>query len=170
MRKFLLLLSAGAALAAATAVSAGADTMSFTLTPAGLLTISGPTGDASLGSQMSLNSASTLTGHLGTVTVSDQRGGAQTWVASVIASSFTPVPTSTAIAASAITYVPGTITVTGGETGTGITAVSLAGVSVVVNGTGTGVGTASWNPTISVNVPANFAAGLYTSTITHSVA
>jgi hypothetical protein len=170
MRNFLLIASTLATVAAAIALPAGADTMSFTLTAAGVLSISAPSGDVSLGSQMSLNSASTLTGQLGTVTVSDLRGGSQTWTASVIASSFTPVPTGTAIAASAITYVPGALTFTGGAAGTAVTGVGLAGVTTVVNGSGSGVGTASWNPTISVAVPANFAAGVYTSTITHSVA
>jgi hypothetical protein len=46
----------------------------------------------------------------------------------------------------------------------------LTGVSPVVNGASTGVSTASWTPTISVFVPANFAPGVYSGTITHSVA
>ena len=51
-----------------------------------------------------------------------------------------------------------------------VAAPNLTGVSPVVTGNGTGTSTTSWNPTISVVVPANFAAGVYTSTITHSVA
>jgi hypothetical protein len=46
----------------------------------------------------------------------------------------------------------------------------LTGVSPVVNGVSTGLSTASWNPTISVLLPANAAPGTYTATITHSVA
>jgi hypothetical protein len=39
-----------------------------------------------------------------------------------------------------------------------------------VTGTSTGISSATWNPTISVNVPANFAPGVYAATVTHSVA
>jgi hypothetical protein len=170
VRKLLLLASTFAALAATAAVSAGADTISFTLIAPGPLTISAPAGNVSLGSQVSSNVATTISGQLGTVTVSDERGGARVWVASVIATAFTPVPTGTAIAASAISYSAGGITIIGAATGTAVAAPSLSGVSPVVNGTSTGTGTASWNPTISVLVPADFAAGVYTSTITHSVA
>ncbi len=46
----------------------------------------------------------------------------------------------------------------------------LTGVSPVVNGTSTGISSASWNPTISVDVPANAPPGVYSATITHSVA
>jgi hypothetical protein len=46
----------------------------------------------------------------------------------------------------------------------------LTGVSPVVNGASTGISTASWSPTITVLVPANAAPGVYSGTITHSVA
>jgi hypothetical protein len=39
-----------------------------------------------------------------------------------------------------------------------------------VTGTSTGISTASWNPSISVLVPANMAPGVYSATITSSVA
>jgi hypothetical protein len=117
-----------------------------------------------------LNVASTISGQLGTVTVSDERGGTRTWIASVIATAFDPAVAGTSLAASAISYSAGAITFTGGAAGTAVAAPSLSGVSPVVNGSGVGIGTASWNPTISVAVPANFAASVYTSTITHSVA
>jgi hypothetical protein len=168
MRKLLLLTSVFGALVAASAISARANTMSFTLTTAGALSISAPSGNVSLGSQMSLNAASTITGQLGVVTVSDQRGGSQTWTASVIAGAFTP-PSGTAIAASAISYAAGPITVSG-VVATAVAAPDLTAVSTVATGSGTGVSTASWNPTIAVIVPASFAAGIYTSVITHSVA
>jgi hypothetical protein len=108
---------------------------------------------------------------LGVVTVPDDRGGATTWVASVIVTAFTPTtgPAVTAIAASSVTYVPGTVTEVGVTTAQPAEA-SLAGVVPVVNGTSTGLSTASWNPTISVALPAGALAGVYTATITHSVA
>jgi hypothetical protein len=170
MRRFFLLGCTFCVLAALTALPAGADTpATFTLTAAGALSISAPTGSVSLGSQMSSNSSSTISGPLGLVTVSDQRGGSQTWTASVISSAFTP-PSGPADPASNISYAAGAITMTGAVSATAVAAPNLTGVSPVVNGSGTGIGTASWNPTISVLVPANFAAGTYAATITHSVA
>ena len=171
MHKLVFVVTAFAALAAAAALSAaGANTISFTLLAPGPLTISAPTSNVSLGSQVSLNVASTISGQLGTVTVSDERGGTRTWVAAVIATAFAPDVTGTSLAASTISYSAGAITFTGGAAGTAVVAPSLSGVSPVVNGSGVGIGTASWNPTISVAVPADFAAAVYTSTITHSVA
>jgi hypothetical protein len=39
-----------------------------------------------------------------------------------------------------------------------------------VSATSAGISTATWNPTISVFVPANFAPAIYSATVTHSVA
>jgi hypothetical protein len=169
IRKFLLLASALAAVVAATALPAGAATpASFTLT-AGALSISAPTGSVSLGSQVASNSSSTIAGPLGAVTVSDQRGGATSWIASVISTAFTP-PAGPADPASNVSYAAGTITPSGTVTATAVAAPDLTGVAPIVTATSTGVSSATWNPTISVFVPANFAPGVYSATITHSVA
>ncbi|MDX6451788.1 MAG: hypothetical protein QOH16_1837 [Gaiellaceae bacterium] len=171
MRRFALVASSFVLLAAVTAVSAGADTTvaSFTLT-AGALSISVPTGPVSLGSQVASTSATTITGTLGVVTVSDQRGGVTVWTASAIATSFTPVPTGPANPASNASYAAGVVTQSATVTATAYAVASLIGVSTVVSGASTGISTASWNPSISVIVPANYAPGVYSSTITHSVA
>jgi hypothetical protein len=169
MRKFLLLASASALLAAVTALPAGAITpATFSLT-AGGLSISAPTGSVSLGSQVAATSSSTISGPLGVVTVSDQRGGSTSWTASVISSAFTP-PAGPADPASNVSYAAGTITASATVVATAVPASDLTGVKTVVTGASTGVSTASWNPTISVFVPANFAPGVYAATITHSVA
>jgi hypothetical protein len=153
----------------ATAPPAGADTTAtFTLT-AGSLSISAPTGSVSLGSQVASTSTSTITGPLGGVTVSDQRGGVTTWTASVIATAFTP-PAGPADPASNVSYAAGSITASATVVATAVSAVNLTGVSPVVTGASSGISTASWNPTISVVVPANYAPGVYSATITHSVA
>jgi hypothetical protein len=55
-------------------------------------------------------------------------------------------------------------------TATAVAAGDLTGVVSVVTGASTGISSASWNPSISVFVPANFAPGVYTATVTHSVA
>lgn len=160
-----------AALAAFAVLPARAGTTtSFTLT-AGALSISAPTGSVSLGSQAVSSSVSTISGSLGVVTVTDQRGGATNWVASVIVTAFTPTtgPAVTAIAADKVSYSVGAITQVGVTATTPVTT-DLTGVSPVVNGASTGLSSASWNPTISVVLPANAAPGVYTATITHSVA
>ena len=149
---------------AAALPAAGADTTaSFTLT-AGTLSISAPTGSVSLGSQAVSSSPSTISGQLGVVTVTDQRGGATSWVASVIVTAFTPTtgPAVTAIPATQVSYAAGTITQSG-VTATKPATTDLTGVSPVVNGASTGLSTASWNPTISVTLPANAAPGVYSA-------
>jgi hypothetical protein len=152
-----------------TALSAGAATpASFTL-DAGALSISAPTASVVLGSQVAGTSPSTISGSLGLVTVSDQRGGATTWTASAISTAFTPT-SGPADPASNVSYATGAITATGGVTTTAVAAPNLTGVSLVATGTSTGISTASWNPVISVFVPADFAPGTYVATITSSVA
>jgi uncharacterized membrane-anchored protein len=164
----MLLSSALCALAALTALPVGAVTpATFTLT-AGALSISAPTGSVSLGSQVAATSSSTISGLLGDVTVSDQRGGVTTWTASVISTAFTP-PAGPADPASNISYAAGTVTVAG-VVATAVSALNLTGVSTVVTGASAGISTDPWDPTVSVFVPANFAPGVYSATITHSVA
>ena len=168
MRKFLLLASSVAALAGVTALPAGSATPATFQLIAGTLSISTPTASVSLGSQVSSVTSSTMSGPLGVVTVSDQRGGTTTWTASVISTAFTPTA-GPADPASNVSYAAGTITASG-VVATAVAGADLTGVTTVVTGASTGVSSASWNPTISVLVPANFAPGIYAATITHSVA
>jgi hypothetical protein len=169
--KFLLIATSFATLAAAVALSAGAGTVAtFTLT-AGALSISAPAGPVALGpSQVASAGSHTFSGTLGTVTVTDDRGGATGWVASVISTSFVPDATGAAVPALNVSYVVGTVTVSALVTAAKPATTDLTGVSPVVNGTSTGISTASWNPTISVFVPAAAIAATYSGTITHSVA
>jgi hypothetical protein len=172
MRKFSCISSAVvvfAVLAMAGTVPVGAATpATFTLT-AGALSISAPIASVSLGSQTASTSASTISGSLGIVTVTDQRGGATAWTTSVISTAFTPTA-GPADPASNVSYAAGLITVTPTVVATAVGATDLTGVATVVTGASTGISTASWDPTISVFVPANYAPGVYAATITHSVA
>jgi hypothetical protein len=171
VRKYLLLASTFATLALAASLPASAaDTpITFTLT-AGALSISAPSASVPLGSsQVASPSAHTFSGLLGTVTVTDDRGGTHAWVASVISTAFTGDAGQTAVAAVNVAYAPGAIAVSGVVATTPVTT-NLTGVSPVVNGTSTGLAWASWNPTVTVVVPAGAAAGTYSATITHSVA
>jgi hypothetical protein len=168
MRRFLLL--AGAALAVAVAVPAvGATPATFSIT-AGSLSLSAPTSTVSLGTQTASGAPSILSGTLGTVSVTDNRGGVTGWTASVISTAFTP-PTGAAVAATSVSYLAGTVAHTGVGTFTPLPALSLAGVApVVVAAVVVGVNSASWNPTISIAVPAALDVGVYSATVTHSVA
>jgi hypothetical protein len=168
MRKLLFLASIFAALAGVSALPADSATPATFQLIAGTLSISTPTASVSLGSQVSSVTSSTMSGPLGVVTVSDQRGGTTTWTASVISTAFTP-PAGPADPASNVSYAAGTITASG-VVATAVAGADLTGVTTVVTGASTGVSSASWNPTISVLVPANFAPGIYAATITHSVA
>ncbi|MBF9134336.1 hypothetical protein I0C86_36215 [Plantactinospora sp. S1510] len=123
-----------------------------------------------------------LDGPLGAVTVTDGRASDDaSWEATVTATVFqtgggTPPET---ILPSEIEYWSGPATAT---TGTGTftpgqltsaEAEPLDSVTPVVAFThtgGTGNNTATWNPTLVVNVPLDSQAGVYTGTVTHSVA
>jgi hypothetical protein len=149
-------------------------TVTFTVTSTGTLTMTAPTSvDLGTGAV-----GGTISGPLGTVTVTDDRAlDAASWIVTASASDWTtgagtPVET---IPAGDVTYDPGTITPSGTITPTGNT-ITLANSptpgpdNTVVAGTG-GVGDngASWDPTISVAVPADAVAGDYTGTLTQSV-
>jgi hypothetical protein len=169
MRKFVLLLATMFAMTIGVVLPAAASTpASFTLT-SGTLSISAPTAAISLGTQVASTTASTMSGSLGTVVISDQRGGPTTWTASVISTAFTPTG-GPADPASNVSYAAGPIVESGPVVATAYGVTDLEGVVTVVTGVSTGISTATWSPTISIVVPANFAPGNYTATITSSVA
>jgi hypothetical protein len=110
-----------------------------------------------------------MSGSLGAVVISDQRGGPTTWTASVISTAFTAAG-GPADPASNVSYAAGPIVESGPVVATAYSVTDLTGVVTVVTGVSTGISTATWSPTISIVVPANFAPGIYTATITSSVA
>lgn len=165
--------SAGTAAPAALAYSSGPSasdpdsTVTFTVTVGGL-TMTAPD-TANLGSGAP---ATTITGALGTVTVTDLRALlAGTWTATASATSWTTgagTPNET-IPAGDVGYGPGGFTTIGTVNPTG-TPITLSGAATpVVTATGVGNSTTSWNPTLSVAVPPAAVGGVYTSTLTQSV-
>jgi hypothetical protein len=178
MRKRLALVLSVAAAGSMVLLAAPADAgqgVTFSLT-AGSLTISDPA-DKALGSIAT--GTSTLTNTLGTVSVTDNRGALNgTWTASVVSTDFT-----TGGATADETIVKGQIDYwSGAATATSGTAVRVPGQLLSANKqalsasrtafSATGVvgnNTASWIPTVVVNVPAQAVAGTYSGTITHSV-
>lgn len=115
----------------------------------------------------------TISGALGVVTVTDDRALlSASWTVTAASTDWTTgggTPAET-IPATDAGYDPGSITTTGTITVTG-TPITLSNTAApVVTGTdGVGNNTASWNPTISIAVPAAAVGGTYTGTLTQSV-
>lgn len=166
---------AASALVATTAPASAADsdtTTTFSLT-AGSLSISAPASKV-LGSKAT--GAGTVSAALGDVTVTDNRGAlAATWTASVASTAFTTGGATAAetIPASQVSYDGGLLPAssspaTGVFAGVPVLALGSANATVFT-GTAVGNNTATWNPTVTVNVPAQAVVGTYSGTITHSV-
>jgi hypothetical protein len=189
-------LPAGLTLAASTGVLAGtpttAGTFSFTVkvtdassntaTKATSITIAGGLLAVTAPASTALPSAApgaTISAQLGTVTVTDNRGIASaSWTATVTGTAFVTggATAPETIPLTQVTYWSGPAAAT---TGTGTFTPGEPAAANAVNLTvprtafslasGSSVNSASWNPTLSVSVPAAAVAGTYTATITHSV-
>ncbi|MFJ6165977.1 hypothetical protein ACIQH6_12750 [Micromonospora orduensis] len=166
-------------LLAAPAAAAPTDTTTTTFEVlAGTLDIVAPD-TADLGSGAP---GGTITGQLGTVTVTDSRASADaSWVATVTATVFqtgtgsppeTVLPEEINYWSGPATGVTGTGTFTPGQLTAGDAAPlsSVTPLTAFTHSGGTGGNTAAWNPTLVVNVPLDSIAGVYTGTVTHSVA
>ena len=111
----------------------------------------------------------TISAPIGPVTVTDDRALlSASWTVTAAETDF--ANGTQTIPATDASYAPGTTTTTGVITVTP-TSVSLANsAQTVVTGTdGVGDNTATWDPTVTVTVPATAAAGTYTGTLTHSI-
>ncbi|WP_422755827.1 hypothetical protein [Micromonospora sp. WMMD708] len=123
---------------------------------------------------------STLSGSLGTVTVADTRSAnPNTWTATVSATAFVTAGggAGKTIATTQVSYWSGPVTKqTGGGTKvpgqlTAAQAVTLTVPRVAFSKTtGNGQNRVSWAPTLRVAIPAGVVAGVYSGTVTHSVA
>jgi hypothetical protein len=146
--------------AATSSTPAGGDpntTVTFTVT-SGALTMTAPA-STNLGSGAP---GTTVTGALGPVTVTDDRG--------LLTAAWTVTASSTSFTTGDLGYSPGSITTTGTimVTGTPIT-LSNEAAPVVTGTDGVGNNTASWDPAIAVAIPAAAVSGTYVGTITQSV-
>ena len=176
---------AALALAASTAVvfapeaqgaTTGDTTTTFTLT-AGVLAIT-PPASANLGS-VATGTANT-SAQLGSISISDGRGALLgTWTSSVSSTDFTTggATSNETIAKAQADYWSGAATATTGV-GTFTPGQANVGAKQALSASRTafsassvvGNNTATWNPTVIVTIPAAAVAGVYTGTITHSVA
>ena len=168
------IVAAGMAISAPTA-TAGDTTTTFTVT-SGALSITVPV-SAALGSGAP---GTTISGALGTVTVTDARALlSASWTATVSSTNFTTGGGTAAetIGNGNVSYWSGPATAT---TGVGtFTPGQLTALNAQTLGTsriaftmtaGVGDNSASWNPNLVVSVPAGAVGGTYTGTVTHSVA
>jgi hypothetical protein len=142
--------------------------VTFTVT-VGALTMTAPTA-VDLGGGAP---GTTIAGPLGTVSVTDDRALlSATWTATASASDWTTgaaTPAET-VPVGDVGYDPGTITHTGTviTTGTPITLSATPAPDVTATA-GVGDDTATWDPTLSVHVPASAVGGTYTGTLAEAV-
>ena len=156
---------------------AGTTTTTFTLT-GGTLSISVPGSPVNLGS--AATGAGTITGQLGNVTVTDNRGVLLgSWTAQVSASNFTTGggTANETVGVGNVSYWSGAATSTSG-TGTFTPGQATAGAAIALSTSGqtafsgsslVGNNAATWNPTLTVTIPSAAVAGTYTGTVTHTV-
>ncbi|MFY1697490.1 hypothetical protein [Solwaraspora sp. WMMA2101] len=146
---------------------------------AGTLDLSVPA-TADLGSG---DGGTTITAQLGAITVDDTRAAADaSWDATVEATDFETDDggdPSEIIDVTSIDYWSGTATATTGNgtfnpgqeaSGDAVALSDVTPVTAFSHDGGTGNNSATWNPTLDVNVPLANIAGTYTGTVTHSVA
>ncbi|WP_416902138.1 hypothetical protein [Micromonospora echinospora] len=166
-------------------VTAGAAPAAAAPTDTTVVTFTVGTANLEIFAPTSVNLGSTfadtpIQGTIGPVQVVDARAAlTATWVATVSSTEFTTGSGSAAetIPPALIEYWSGPL-VTSTGTGTFVPgqptpadAVTLSVPRTAFSKTsGSGNNTATWNPTIRVNVPATAVAGTYTATVTHSVA
>ncbi|HYS35411.1 MAG TPA: WxL domain-containing protein [Pseudonocardiaceae bacterium] len=174
----ILFLGAAAITALATIPANAADsTVTFTTT-GGTLSVAVPASATLSGG--TTTPGGTVTGALGTVDVTDARGSAAGWTASVYSTTGFTATGSTAIANSGITYTPGATTATstpgsptitagtagapGASSGAALTAYTYANATA-------GGNSVSWVPTLAVVIPLTAkTAAAYSGTISHQVA
>jgi hypothetical protein len=176
MRRSVLAMSLAAGVACAVPLSTSATAATSGDTPVTLEVVNGelsievPNGPVDLGSVPVSTSAQTVSAQLGNVVVTDGRGGTADWNVTAHGVDFTGPQNISVSAPGSSTYNAPAATTTGTVTVTSHDLSPIYPPGVVQAATGvSGINTATWNPTISIQVPANTLAGNYSSTITHSV-
>ena len=148
-----------------TAVAAAGDTTTTFSINGGALSVTVQT-DATLNNAGT--GATSISGQLGNVSVTDNRGGTANWSVNATSTAFSEGlgPDSTAVS-----YNAGAISETGVSVILDGTDVTLTGTAAKVAGPTavTGNNTASWNPTLTVTLPGSALAGDYTGTVNTSI-
>ena len=135
--------------------------------PAGSLTISVPA-TFDLGSSAA---GATISPTMGSVTVTDTRGTSAGWTVGVIASALTNTTVGNTIIPTAMSYSTGLITTTGTVTMLEQDQTNLTGVVPIATASlGSGSFSATWTPSLHIVIALGSADGVYSGTLTHSVA
>ena len=164
------LLIGGAGVVTLALPASAADTPVTVVVTGGDLAISAPAASVKLGTKAGSSDAQSVTGLLGAVVVSDGRAGIAGWVATAGSTDFAGSAGGSSILASTVGYVPGTAFVVGTSTVTAVSLTAMTTPGTVQTATAvSGVNTGTWNPSITVPLPAGALAGTYSATITHSV-
>jgi hypothetical protein len=159
-----------AALLAAGTLSASAAQSGDTTTT---FTLNGGTLDIAVASNASLPGGNVgmpfVSGQIGFVTVTDNRGDTVSWTASAATTVFS---NGIGTNSTGVNYNSGFVSKTGTVTpnSTGPTPLAAAPNPVVNGNSVVGNNTATWEPMLTVNLPPNALAGTYSGTITTSVA
>jgi len=156
--------------ATANAATSGSTPVTFTLT-GGAISLTVPSATATLAGGALTVTGSTVTGQLGSSTVTDARGLLTVTDTVTMSSSDFTSGANTILATGNATGYSGVAT----PSGTGVPVPTLTGQSL--SGAGStiltvaivGSGGATYNPTVSVAIPAGAVAGVYTGTVTQSV-
>lgn len=171
LRKPLILGTAAFALVVGSALPASAaDTVTTFALTGGSLAVS-VQATAALTNEATSVAANDITGSLGAVSVTDDRGGTVIWNATGASTAFKGALTGGS-SSTAVTYTAGVVTETGTITvadGT-VKTLTATAVSVVAPTSLSGNNTASWNPTLVVSMPAGALKDTYSGTVTTSVA
>jgi len=181
LRRVLLAAVVGAtsALFAAPVPASASSGLIWTLGP-GSLTVSEP-GSANLGSTTLGVNGATVSGHLGSTTVTDTRGSLAGWTVTISATNLSDgaTPTPHTIAASAMKVYVATgdgPTVTSGVAvpvtsyTTSGTALTLSTVGqALMTATATGSNVVTYNPTVTITVGTTAIAGTYSGSVTQTV-
>lgn len=144
----------------------GSTAATFTIT-AGSLNITVPTGPVALATVAT--GATTASGSLGNVAVNDTRGLLlSSWTTTVTSTAFSTgagTPPHQTVPAASVVYASGTAT----SSGEGVFVPGVLGVGATWTGSG-GNNSSTWNPTLTFPLLPSQVAGIYSGTITHSVA
>ncbi|MFF3687870.1 hypothetical protein [Streptomyces sp. NPDC002187] len=150
--------------------ASAADTPVTVQVSSGTLDIAVPSGPVNLGTVIVSSSPQTVSNQLGNITVTDGRGGNTGWTVTANAVDFTGPQNISVSAPGSSSYTAPNASVTGTATVTPSNLSALYPPAPVQVATDvSGINSATWNPTISLTLPANALAGSYSSTITHSV-
>jgi hypothetical protein len=162
--------------ASAVAAEASDSTVTFTTT-GGSLSITSAASAALTGGTP--RPGGTVSGTLGTVTVTDSRGTAAGWTAGVYSTTGFTATGSPTITNAGLTYtsgattsttVPGSATITAGTAGSPGAGADAALTAYTYANTTAGGNIVSWNPTLAVVIPASAHSGaVYSGTISYRV-